>query len=83
MCFVFVGICFRSAYEQALAAQLKKQSDAALAEASIKKQMMEQTAKKQLAEYQLQIEEWQGPTKAKYCCMVFQTFVIAFLSRNT
>ena len=32
-------------------------SDAALAEASIKKQMMEQTAKKQLAEYQLQIDE--------------------------
>merc|ERR1740117_1493566 len=47
----------RVAYEKALAAQLKKQSDAALAEASIKKQMMEQTAKKQLAEYQLQIEE--------------------------
>jgi len=47
----------RVAYEKALAAQLKKQSDACLAEASIKKQMMEQTAKKQLAEYQLQIEE--------------------------
>merc|ERR1719149_615687 len=47
----------RVAYEKALAAQLKKQSDAALQEASIKKQMMEQTAKKQLAEYQLQIEE--------------------------
>jgi len=47
----------RVAYEKALAAQLKKQSDAALAEASIKKQMMEQTAKKQLAEYQLQIDE--------------------------
>merc|ERR1740133_724630 len=47
----------RVAYEKALAAQLKKQSDAGLAEASIKKQMMEQTAKKQLAEYQLQIEE--------------------------
>merc|ERR1719272_955383 len=47
----------RVAYEKALAAQLNKQSDAALAEASIKKQMMEQTAKKQLAEYQLQIEE--------------------------
>lgn len=47
----------RIAYEKALAAQLKKQSDAALQEASIKKQMMEQTAKKQLAEYQLQIEE--------------------------
>jgi len=47
----------RVAYEKTLAAQLKKQSDACLAEASIKKQMMEQTAKKQLAEYQLQIEE--------------------------
>jgi len=47
----------RLAYEKALAAQLKKQSDATLAEASIKKQMLEQTAKKNLAEYQLQIEE--------------------------
>jgi len=47
----------RVAYEKALAAQLKKQSDATLQEASIKKQMMEQTAKRQLAEYQLQIEE--------------------------
>jgi len=47
----------RVAYEKALAAQLKKQSDATLQEASIKKAMMEQTAKKQLAEYQLQIEE--------------------------
>jgi len=47
----------RVAYEKALAAQLKKQSDATLAEASIKKQMLEQTAKKNLAEYQLQIEE--------------------------
>jgi len=47
----------RVAYEKALAAQLKKQSDATLQEAAIKKQMMEQTAKKQLAEYQLQIEE--------------------------
>jgi len=47
----------RVAYEKALAAQLKKQSDATLQEASIKKAMMEQTAKKNLAEYQLQIEE--------------------------
>jgi len=47
----------RVAYEKALAAQLKKQSDATLQEASIKKQMLEQTAKKNLAEYQLQIEE--------------------------
>jgi len=47
----------RKAYETALAAQLKKQSDATLQEASIKKQMLEQTAKKNLAEYQLQIEE--------------------------
>merc|ERR1719183_3249952 len=47
----------RVAYEKALAAQLKKQSDATLAEAEIKKKMMEQTAKTQLAQYQLQIEE--------------------------
>jgi len=47
----------RVAYEKALAAQLKKQSDATMQEASIKKQMLEQTAKKNLAEYQLQIEE--------------------------
>merc|ERR1719272_2291918 len=47
----------RLAYEKALAAQLKKQSDATMQEASIKKQMLEQTAKRNLAEYQLQIEE--------------------------
>jgi hypothetical protein len=47
----------RVAYEKALAAQLKKQSDAVLEEAKIKKQMMEQTAKTQLAQYQLQVEE--------------------------
>merc|ERR1719352_1852081 len=47
----------RVAYERALAAQLKKQSDATLAEAEIKKKMMEQTTKTQLAQYQLQIEE--------------------------
>jgi hypothetical protein len=47
----------RKAYEKALDAQLKKQSDAALQEAVIKKQMLEQTMKKNLAEYNLQIEE--------------------------
>jgi hypothetical protein len=47
----------RVAYERALAAQLKKQSDAVLEEAKIKKAMMEQTAKTSLAQYQLQIEE--------------------------
>merc|ERR1719253_517525 len=47
----------RVAYEKALAAQLKKQSDAVMEEAKIKKAMMEQTAKTQLAQYQLQIEE--------------------------
>jgi hypothetical protein len=47
----------RVAYEKALAAQLKKQSDAVLEEAKIKKAMIEQTAKTQLAQYQLQIEE--------------------------
>jgi hypothetical protein len=47
----------RVAYERALAAQLKKQSDATLEEAKIKKAMMEQTAKQQLAQKQLQVEE--------------------------
>jgi len=47
----------RVAYERALAAQLKKQSDAVLEEAKIKKAMMEQQARTSLAQYQLQIEE--------------------------
>lgn len=47
----------RVAYEKALAAQLKKQSDAVLEEAKIKKAMLEQTAKTQIAQYQLQVEE--------------------------
>merc|ERR1719199_1108267 len=47
----------RVAYEKALGAQLKKQTDATLQEAEIKKKMMEQTAKTQLAQYQLQVEE--------------------------
>lgn len=45
------------AYEKALDAQLKKQADGVLAEAELKKKMMDQTAKMQLAQYQLQIEE--------------------------
>jgi len=45
------------AYERALDAQLKKQSDAVLAEGKLKKAMMEQTAKMQLGQFQLQIEE--------------------------
>jgi hypothetical protein len=47
----------RVAYEKALAAQLKKQSDAVLEEAKIKKQMMQQSAQTQLAQFQLQVEE--------------------------
>jgi len=47
----------RIAYEKALAAQLKKQSDAVMEECKIKKQMMDQAAKTQLAEFQLQTEE--------------------------
>jgi len=47
----------RIAYEKALAAQLKKQSDAVFAEAAIKKQMLEQATKTQLAQFQLQAEE--------------------------
>lgn len=45
------------AYGKALDAQLKKQCDAVREEASIKKKMVEQQAKTQLAQYQLQIEE--------------------------
>merc|ERR1740117_41448 len=47
----------RIAYEKALAAQLKKQSDAVMEECKIKQKMMDQTAKTQLAEFQLQTEE--------------------------
>merc|ERR1719181_142294 len=47
----------RLAYEKALAAQLKKQSDAAFAEADLKKKMMEQAKTTQLAQYKLQVEE--------------------------
>jgi len=47
----------RVAYETALAAQLKKQCDATLAEASIKKQMLQQQADTQKAQYNLQIDE--------------------------
>jgi len=47
----------RLAYEKALAAQLAKQSDAVFAEAAIKKQMLEQATKTQLAQFQLQAEE--------------------------
>merc|ERR1719221_543166 len=47
----------RLGYEKALAAQLEKQSNATTEEARIKEAMLEQTAKTQLAQYQLQIEE--------------------------
>merc|ERR1719473_1132118 len=47
----------RLGYEKALAAQLDKQSNATTEEARIKKAMLEQTAKTQLAQHQLQIEE--------------------------
>jgi len=47
----------RLAYEKALAAQLKKQSDATFAEAKLKKAMMEQAKNTQLAQFQLQAEE--------------------------
>jgi len=47
----------RLAYEKALQSQLSKQSEAVLAEAKIKKQMMEMTAKTQLEEMDLQIKE--------------------------
>jgi len=45
------------AYNKALEGQLKKQSDAAFAEAEIKKKMVQQQATTQLAEFQLQVEE--------------------------
>merc|ERR1719453_1410784 len=47
----------RKAYEVALAAQLKKQSDAVMEELNIKKKMLDQEAKTRLAEFQLQTEE--------------------------
>lgn len=47
----------RVAYERALDAQLKKQSDATLAEAAIKKKMLEQQALSKKAEFALQVEE--------------------------
>merc|ERR1711937_430668 len=52
-----MGEAERLGYEKALQTQLDKQSSATLEEARIKKAMLEQTAKTQLAEYQLQIEE--------------------------
>lgn len=45
------------AYEKALDAQLKKQSDALVEEAKLKRAMMEQTARMQIAQFQLQVEE--------------------------
>jgi len=47
----------KGAYHQALAAQLKKQTEALMQEASIKKAMVDQQAKTQLAQFQLQVEE--------------------------
>merc|ERR1712072_824676 len=47
----------RISYEKALAAQLDKQSKAVFEEAKIKKAMMEQTAKTQLEQYKLQVDE--------------------------
>lgn len=47
----------RIAWNRALDAQLKKQTDAVNEEAKIKKQMVDQQAKTQLASMQLQIEE--------------------------
>jgi len=47
----------QKAYEKALAAQLKKQSDAVMEELAIKKKMQAQEAKTRLAEFELQTEE--------------------------
>jgi hypothetical protein len=47
----------RLAYERALAAQLKKQSDAVFAESELKKQMMDQARKTQMAQFELQLDE--------------------------
>jgi len=45
------------AYGKALEAQLKKQSDAVIEEAKIKKAMLEEQAKRDMAQFQLQMEE--------------------------
>lgn len=45
------------AYEKALSAQLDKQSSAVLEEAKIKRAMLEQSAKTELEQYRLQVEE--------------------------
>jgi len=45
------------AYNQALEKQLKKQTDAVLQEAAIKKKMLEQQAATQRAEFELQLDE--------------------------
>merc|ERR1719506_3149532 len=47
----------KAAYAKALSAQLAKQSAAVMEEAKIKKAMLEQQSKTQLAQFQLQIEE--------------------------
>lgn len=45
------------AYGKALEAQLKKQSEAVIEEARIKKQMIEEEGKREIAAFQLQVEE--------------------------
>jgi hypothetical protein len=45
------------AYGKALEGQLKKQSDAVIEEANIKKKMLEEQFKRDLAQYQLQVDE--------------------------
>jgi len=47
----------KAAYNKALEAQLKKQTDAVLAESAIKKKMLEQQATTQRAEFELQLDE--------------------------
>jgi len=47
----------KSGYNQALAAQLKKQTDALMQQAVVKKQMVDQQARTQMAQFQLQVEE--------------------------
>merc|ERR1719247_3580365 len=44
-------------YGQALEGQLKKQSEAVIEEANIKKQMLEEQFKRDMAQYALQVEE--------------------------
>jgi len=51
-------------YGRALEGQLKKQSEAVIEEARIKKNMLEEQAKREIAQYQLQLEE-----KLKMACM--------------